>query len=1086
MDNQYNTPQEPVKFNVAGALAEGYTMEEIGQAAGFDVVSARNEGYSDEEITSYLSGGVEPQVTVTVGEPQVVATEQMNPMGVTNLDTKTSVPSVSIPMGMDPSKTDYINLDMDPDQLKEQLDKKYDYYKDPRSGKIIPSSRISGEVEPAYDYLPGGGSKLGLFSLNAAIEAGRAAPEVASHIGDYMAKARPEMVDLALDPHALSPGAKILIATHVDVPEEQIINILQGVPSQDQSLHLALALHDTDFIKHAVAMGNDQTRAKLANILKAPNKALMDAMGDTGKQMVEAQIKYSDMVKTTQQMDQGKLRPVKELQELTTKLLDQFYLQPNNAQGTIRRLSAQIERNGGNLTLTDAVDMMPEINSLLGKAKSHNERAILKQLKDTMDESITKLGTPEHRKLFDEARESYAAAKSNEAIVGVVQKYTADMGRGTDWAKVHKELNDLELRSPETADALRLTEAFANKYGNNTKLARTATPQGINENSGGALGAWGYVVNRIKNVALKDRREAMKVQKEILKAINRNGTELEFLDEVLRNPKIPNEAKYTFSGTSDWQSLIKDKSPEELIAMAQNDGALDVVMANAMKANISRLIDSGIDVHMGILDGNGVPDSLPIGAAAKAGDLADEMYAKDSKVMGGNFYDNGTIYNWFKSAGIPDEDKAVLVAHELNHTATRGGLKYAAENPGTPEAAALEAITGIMDTLKQADPHLASKDYMQSVHEFVAYSMTDPKLKAKLSNMEFDRPEVPTGTRSIWDDMLDSMWELQSDDMGPARKAYEQLVDRTLTIMGKNHVKYEGTGVETTAHMFDTRDLGLSPDQEVAVRNALTTSSRAGDYKPVKSLPQATRQSLADELFNSRDPSIMKGTSEGQEWNSASEVGITTKMPPSAFLKLAANRNNTLVDYIENSIPMKGYDLDTDSRPYKKMVDTIDSIARKNKLDDVREALKDGDFEYVNDLILEHGLGEQLNKAMGIGSTRLPGKAKNFARDITKDLASGSVVKLAPPKLWGEVKDGMLVISDHNGRHRSDALLEMLGSDINIPVDFELKSGTRGTPILDLPIVNQDGSRLNITLRKLLPTGFDTSKLEGANLGLQK
>jgi hypothetical protein len=303
--------------------------------------------------------------------------------------------------------------------------------------------------------------------------------------------------------------------------------------------------------------------------------------------------------------------------------------------------------------------------------------------------------------------------------------------------------------------------------------------------------------------------------------------------------------------------------------------------------------------------------------------------------------------------------------------------------------------------------------------------------------------------------------------------------------MGKNHKEYTNAGVEATAHMFDTRDLGLSIDQEAQVSQALNQGAHSGSYKPIKALPQGTRQSLVDELFNSRDLEVAKGLTGNQTGSNAQYHGFTTKMPPASFLKLAANRNNTLVDYVEN-LPMKGYDLDTDSRPYKKLVDTIDKIARKNNLDDVREALTEGDFEAVNDLLLEHGMGEQLNKSIGIGSTRVPGKAKDFAYNIAKDLADNKAIKLGTPKLWGDVQGDKIVIQGHEGRHRSDAVLELLGNDINMPVDFQLtKEGMEmrrhsygNTNVLDLPLVNQEGSKLNLTLRKLLPKGFDTSTLE--------
>lgn len=1073
------------QYDVQGALTYGIPLEEVTAQVGFDLAGARAAGISDEDIKNEL---VNQQLNPTPMDPYA---QQPAPLpeeepgfvdkvlgageAALTLATGATGGLLGTVIGTGAAITEQTKRRIMGDPLL--TDKQFEDYAsapaqamtyEPRGevgkaiiGKIAEETAVLGYFHPMLSEL----STIG--------QLGKAAkPQIITDIDTAFNLNRPKMQKVEM-----SPGAKLLAATHVDIPDEQIQKIINGVPPEDQALHIAMAAQDPQLIEHALR--TDRDRAKLAKLLNAPTKAVMEVLGDTGKKMLEAKVQYHDMVKYTAETSDGKLRPVPELQGVVNDLLEQFYLQPNRAQGTLRRLAGQVERNGGNLSLLDAVEMMPDITALISKAKSHNERAMLQKLKDTMEDSIEKLGTPEHKKMYDDARQSYAFAKNDEEVAAIINKNTTKMGRGTNWHKVHKEMQEAGIRSPDVADAMRMVEQFSIKYGNNTELSNSATVQGVNMDTGGLMGMYSYAVNKVRNVFLKDRREAGKIQKEILSAIRRNNSELDFLNEILHNPKVPDDIKYAFGGTSNWVDQVRGKSPEELLAMAQNDGAVDEVMANAMKANFAKLRDSGIEIHADIADDTGI-NAVPIGVAAKA-----EAVRNNPDIQGGNFYDNGVVYNWFKAADIPDEDKAVLVAHELNHTATRGGLAYARSNPGTPQGQALASIEGLMDSLKQADPSIIKKPYMANVQEFVSYAMTDPKLKEKLIKFEYDyevKPEVP---KSFWDELLDSMWEIQGNEMGPARDAYSQMVDRTLTVMEKNHKSYDVTGVETTAHMFDTRDLGLDINQEAAVKQALNLGAKDGNYKHITKLPKTTRQSLADELFNSRDFDTAKGLTGNQTATNVDYVGFTTKMQPSAFLKLAANRNNTLVDYIEN-LPMKGYDLDIESKPYKNMVNTLDKIARKNNLTDVREAIGEGDFEQVNDLLLEHGLGEQVNKAMGIGSTRVPNKAKDFAHDIAKDLAGSSSVKLGPPKLWGDIKDGKIVINGHEGRHRSDAAMELLGNDVSIPVDFQLTDGGMemrrrniDASVLDLPLVNQDGSKLNLTLRKLLPAGFDTSRLGG-------
>ena len=120
-------------------------------------------------------------------------------------------------------------------------------------------------------------------------------------------------------------------------------------------------------------------------------------------------------------------------------------------------------------------------------------------------------------------------------------------------------------------------------------------------------------------------------------------------------------------------------------------------------------------------------------------------------------------------------------------------------------------------------------------------------------------------------------------------------------------------------------------------------------------------------------------------------------------------------------------------------------------------------------------------------SLRNPEKAKDFSYNIGKAQAGNNPIELAPPKLWGNIEDGKLKITGHEGRHRSDAIAQYLGNDVDIPVDLDIRKGGNeyrrrnwDDEFLDLPIVTEDGKATRKTLRSFLPDNFDTSAIPKA------
>lgn len=100
---------------------------------------------------------------------------------------------------------------------------------------------------------------------------------------------------------------------------------------------------------------------------------------------------------------------------------------------------------------------------------------------------------------------------------------------------------------------------------------------------------------------------------------------------------------------------------------------------------------------------------------------------------------------------------------------------------------------------------------------------------------------------------------------------------------------------------------------------------------------------------------------------------------------------------------------------------------------------------------------------------------KDFASHLAKEMRDGKNPKLGPPKLWLDIQGDKVVVTGHEGRHRSDAILEMFGGDTKIPVDVqfrnegnEFRARKLTEDIFDKPLVTEDGKGLSTSLRDML------------------
>jgi len=99
---------------------------------------------------------------------------------------------------------------------------------------------------------------------------------------------------------------------------------------------------------------------------------------------------------------------------------------------------------------------------------------------------------------------------------------------------------------------------------------------------------------------------------------------------------------------------------------------------------------------------------------------------------------------------------------------------------------------------------------------------------------------------------------------------------------------------------------------------------------------------------------------------------------------------------------------------------------------------------------------------------------KDMQRNILDKYAKGIKVRVAPPILYLKDVDGKLVVKGHEGRHRSDAMLSLLGYDgYQIPVDIHI-NGRRAKDLdgseWSKELIDESGKSTGLTLGELFNT----------------
>ena len=377
----------------------------------------------------------------------------------------------------------------------------------------------------------------------------------------------------------LGKEAMIILGRNPELEPQVVDALLKDVPKEDQAYVLSRALgpEGAGYIKQAVSASGDAERIALRNELAAPRNKLLDSIGDID--IDKARAKYADMVETVAKDYKNVHDGSGMLDDLN--FLERFYgVTPSKGNAVVNQMKAVLG-DSNKINLSDALEFRGDINYLLSKAKRGSEKVKLNRIKENIDGFISRTASTEQKALIDDAVSTYARTMQNRDLADIIAKHSRSGDTivedgmavvsnpnaiSTDWVKVKRELADANLNTPEVKMAVNAVEQFAKRFAGDPMLANVAAVRGSSPDAGGVLGAWGYAVNQVKDIfaLYGNRAQNLKIQDAILKSIRNSNTNKEFIDALLKNKTIPDEAK---------GAVVKAFSQEPVPQIPYNPGA---------------------------------------------------------------------------------------------------------------------------------------------------------------------------------------------------------------------------------------------------------------------------------------------------------------------------------------------------------------------------------------------------------------------------------------------------------------------------------------------------------------------------------
>lgn len=332
----------------------------------------------------------------------------------------------------------------------------------------------------------------------------------------------------------LSYGALLLLKNNKHgITKEEAVQLLKDVPKEDQALVLSRRDHSATKIIESALEGKMVNEADLKHLLDTNRKDLYEAAGNIENIVISAKAQFTDMVAMVEKNSNQVFGTNKLVEDLG--VLHKFYNAAKNdrAEGIIGKMLNTLE-DSPKASLADVVDFRADINYLLSKTTRGKDYIKLNALKTNIDGFIDEWATTSQKAQITKAIDDFANAKQLEEFDEIIIENTELDSGLVNWNKANKQLAKAKLNTPDIELAINIVSKFSEKYGNEVRFKTVVDHAGVNADAGNALSTWSYAVGKVKNILALwgDRYDKLKIQKEILDAVNEGRTYNDFIDKL--------------------------------------------------------------------------------------------------------------------------------------------------------------------------------------------------------------------------------------------------------------------------------------------------------------------------------------------------------------------------------------------------------------------------------------------------------------------------------------------------------------------------------------------------------------------------
>ena len=342
--------------------------------------------------------------------------------------------------------------------------------------------------------------------------------------------------------------------------EEEFGKVIKGIPTDEQAIILAEGNQlYSQYFKGAIDKG-DITAAQLGKRLEM-RKNVIDQFAADDIKMAEASKQFGDMRKMidTEAPASYTTTGIKD----NIAALDTIYkTDPTPVGTTIRNLVLDV---GDDMSISTALDLRENINAILRKPSiSKNAKGNLINIKGNLDSfiDVSLKDRPDLIQIKDEAISNYREVVNDFQLGELIKKNTKN-DFAVNWEGLRKDVKKNKLSSSNIDYAKPILKDFENRFINDKKLANLIVPSGAGQQNLLSLISKVYsgIIDVGHRLTRTDRAHGLVIQNEIRKSIgNKNNKHYnDFINDLMQNPKIPQEAKDSIQPIVDEIKLIEYK-----------------------------------------------------------------------------------------------------------------------------------------------------------------------------------------------------------------------------------------------------------------------------------------------------------------------------------------------------------------------------------------------------------------------------------------------------------------------------------------------------------------------------------------------